>query len=258
MPPEAIRAFCARLGVTRAEGVVDVSMLEHAIREHLEPRAPRRMCVLDPIKLVLTNYPAGRRETLTAPGHPKRDDLPPRPLPFGRELYIDRADFLEAPPKGYKRLSPGARVRLRYGYVIEAEDCVKDEAGRIVEVRARYLPETLGAEPSDGGRPRGVIHWVSAAEHVECEVRLYDRLFKDPFPGGDGRDFIESLNPDSLVVRRGCKGEPALAEATAADRFQFEREGYFCLDPAAGGPGRLVFNRVIALRDGWAKQARRG
>jgi glutaminyl-tRNA synthetase len=251
--PASIRNFCERIGVTRAEGVVDVGMLEHSIREDLDRNAPRAMCVLKPLKVVLTNVPEDTVEYFTAPGHPQRDDMPSRRLPFTREVYIDASDFREEANKKYKRLVTGKRVRLRNAYVIEADEAVKDEAGDVVEVRARILEETAGANPADGVKPKGVIHWVSAAEHLDCEVRLYDRLFNDPFPGAGGADFLESINPESLTVLTGCKAEIGLAAAMPGDRFQFEREGYFCPDSYYSAEGRPVFNRTIELRDTWTK-----
>jgi glutaminyl-tRNA synthetase len=251
--PTAIRDFCERIGVTRAEGIVDVSMLEYSIRDNLDKSAPRAMCVLRPLKLVLTNYPADKLETLSAPGHPQRDDLGTRRLPFTRELYIEDEDFREEANKKYKRLVTGKRVRLRNAYVIEADQAIKDSSGRVVEVQARIIEETLHKDPADGVKPKGVIHWVSASQSVECEVRLYERLFTAENPGGD--NFLQSLNPHSLTILHGCRAEAGLAQATPETRYQFERQGYFCLDSKYSAKDKPVFNRTIGLRDSWTKIA---
>jgi len=253
--PEAIREFIDKAGVSRNEGIVDVSMLEFAIREDLNNNAARAMCVLKPLKVTLTNYPEDKQEMLQAPGHPSRDDLGSRELPFSRELLIDESDFQETGNKKYKRLVIGKRVRLRNAYIIEADEAVKDEAGNIIEVRARIIENTVGNDPEDGIKPKGVIHWVDAAQNVDCEVRLYDRLFNDPAPDAGGKDYMESLNPNSLEILSHCKGELSLAQSGIEDRFQFEREGYFTQDSRYSKPEALVFNRVIGLRDTWEKQA---
>ncbi|MEZ5479541.1 MAG: glutamine--tRNA ligase/YqeY domain fusion protein [Thiolinea sp.] len=251
--PKALRDFCEMTGVTKVKGVVDVGMLEYAIREDLNAQAPRAMCVLRPLKVVLTNYPQDKTEIMTAPGHPQRDDLPERQLPFGREVWIEQDDFREEANKKYKRLVLGKRVRLRNAYVIEADEAIKDEAGQIIEVRARIIEGTVGSDPADGNKPKGVIHWVAAHDHVECEVRLYDRLFNDVAPDAGGKDFLACINPDSLEILNGCKAEAGLAQATVEDRYQFEREGYFILDSKYSTPEQPVFNRVIGLRDTWGK-----
>jgi glutaminyl-tRNA synthetase len=248
--PAAIRKFCAMIGVTKSDGVVDVAMLEHAIRDDLDKSAPRAMCVLNPLKVVLTNYPDDKTEMLRGPGHPNRDDLPERDLPFGKEVFIDADDFREEANKKYKRLVLGKRVRLRNAYVIEADESIKDDEGNVVEVRARVIENTVGRNPEDGDKPKGVIHWVAVHDCADIEVRLYDRLFKEASPGSGGRDFLEDLNPENLVVLTHCKGEKGLADAELEQGFQFEREGYFCRDSKAEG---LVFNRTITLRDSWAK-----
>ena len=253
--PEAIREFIDKAGVSRNEGIVDVSMLEFAIREDLNNNAARAMCVLKPLKVTLTNYPEDKQEMLQAPGHPSRDDLGSRELPFSRELLIDESDFQETGNKKYKRLVIGKRVRLRNAYVIEADEAVKDEAGNIIEVRARIIENTVGNDPEDGIKPKGVIHWVDATQNTDCEVRLYDRLFNDPAPDAGGKDYMESLNPNSLEILNHCKGELSLAQSGIEDRFQFEREGYFTQDSRYSKPEALVFNRVIGLRDTWEKQA---
>lgn len=251
--PKAIRNFCEMAGVTKVEGVVDISMLEHAIRDDLNEISPRAMCVLRPLKVTLTNYPEDKVETMTAPIHPQNEAMGEREMPFCRDILIDQDDFREEANKQYKRLVLGKRVRLRNSYVIEAEEAVKDADGNVIEVRARVLEETLGNNPADGVKPKGVIHWVSARENVGCEVRLYDRLFNDPAPDAGGKNYLESLNPGSLEILQGCKGEIGLAKATLEDRYQFEREGYFVLDSKYSTPEQLVFNRVIGLKDTWEK-----
>lgn len=251
----SIRKFCEMIGVTKSDGVVDVAMLEHAIRDDLDKNAPRAMCVLRPLKVVLTNYPEGKSEQLIAPGHPNRDDLPSRTLPFSRQVFIDQEDFREEANKKFKRLVLGKRVRLRKAYVIEAEEVVKDAEGNIIEVHARVIENTLGNDPEDGVKPKGVIQWVDATDHAEFEVRLYDRLFTTEAPDSNSTegDFVEHINPDSLQVLEKCVGEKGLLEAVHGQGFQFEREGYFCRDTAMQNQDRLVFNRTIGLRDSWAK-----
>ncbi len=246
----AIRKFCEMIGVTRADGMVDVAMLEHAIRDDLDKNAPRAMAVLHPLKVVLTNYPEAKTEQLCAPGHPQRDDLPERVLPFSRELYIEQDDFREEANKKYKRLVLGKRVRLRNAYVIEADEAIKDEQGRVVELRARIIENTLGCDPEDGAKPKGVIQWVAAHECAEFEARLYERLFLDSTPDSGEKDFLQCINPASLQVLNNCKGEIGLREAAPEQGFQFERAGYFCRDRREPG---LVFNRTIGLRDTWDK-----
>ena len=251
--PASIRKFCEMIGVTKADGVVDVAMLEHAIRDDLDKNAPRAMCVLRPLKVVLTNYPADKSENLTAPGHPQRDDLPERSLSFSNEVYIDADDFREEANKKYKRLVLGKRVRLRNAYVIEADEAIKDDAGNIIEVRARVIENTLGNKPEDGINPKGVIQWVDAKDNAEFEVRLYDRLFTEPSPDSGDKNFLELINSESLVTLEKCYGEKGLANAAPGDVFQFEREGYFCRDASDKTAGKLVFNRTIGLKDSWAK-----
>lgn len=253
--PAAIRKFCDMIGVTKSDGVVDVAMLEHAIRDDLDKNTPRAMCVLRPLKVVLTNYPDDKTEVLTAPGHPNRDDLPERELPFGKVVYIDCEDFREEANKKYKRLVLGKRVRLRNAYVIEADSVVKDASGNITEIHARYLEETLGKNPADDIKPKGVIHWVAAHHCAEFEVRLYDRLFKDPNPDSGEKDYLQWINPDSLTVLSNCKGELGLLNASVGQGYQFEREGYFTRDCHAED---LVFNQTIGLRDSWAKIEQNG
>ncbi|AZS51013.1 glutamine--tRNA ligase/YqeY domain fusion protein [Entomomonas moraniae] len=249
----AIRDFCERIGVGRADAVVDMGVLEFCIREDLDANAPRAMCVLKPLKVVITNYPEDKQEILELSRHPKKEELGKRQLPFAREIYIDQGDYDENPPKGYKRLVPNEEVRLRGSYVIRAEKAIKDANGNVVELHCTYDPDTLGKNP-EGRKVKGVIHWVPANQSIECEVRLYDRLFKTPNPNKTEQEngsFLENINPDSLVVLKGCRAEPSLANATLEDRFQFEREGYFYLDSKDSKPDSLVFNRTITLRDSW-------
>lgn len=250
----AIRDFCERIGVGRADAVVDMGVLEFCIREDLDSNAPRAMCVLKPLKVVITNYPEDKQEVLELSRHPKIEELGKRQLPFSREIYIDQADYEENPPKGYKRLVPEGEVRLRGSYVIKAEKAIKDAAGNVVELHCTYDPDTLGKNP-EGRKVKGVIHWVPANESVECEVRLYDRLFKsaNPEKTEEGGTFLDNINPESLVVLKGCRAEPSLAKANLEERFQFEREGYFCLDSKDSKPDALVFNRAITLRDSWGQ-----
>ena len=245
--PASIRDFCNRIGVTKSDGTVEMGVLEAAIREDLDRRAPRRMAVLDPLKVVITNYPEGQEERLSGPNHPKDESMGSRELVFSREIWIDRADFREQANKKYKRLITGGEVRLRNAYTIICEEVVKDDEGNIVELRCTYDPDTLGRNP-EGRKVRGVIHWVSAAAGVPAEVRLYDRLFSVPAPDGEkDRPFQDFLNPDSLKTVQAVV-EPSLGRAEPGDRFQFEREGYFCRDTVSEG---LVFNRVVTLRDSW-------
>ncbi len=254
-PPEALRDFCARIGVTKSDGIVEIAMLENSMRECLDATAPRAMAVLNPLKVVIENYPEAQVENLTAANHPKDESLGTRTIPFTRELYIDRSDFVEvAPNNKYKRLALHGEVRLRNAYVIRCNEAIKNEAGEIVELRCTYDPATLGANP-EGRKVKGVIHWVSASHGVPAEIRLYDRLFSVPNPGADkNKDWREELNPQSLVTVQGFV-EPAIANAPPGSRFQFEREGYFCVDTKDSTPERLVFNRTITLRDTWAKIA---
>ncbi len=251
----AIRNFCDRIGVTRSDNSVEMGLLESTIREDLNIHAPRRMAVLRPLKLVIENYPEGRTEALEAANHPQNEDMGARKVHFSRELYIDRDDFMEvAPNKKFKRLVRGGEVRLRNAYVIRCDEVIKNEQDEIIELRCSYDAATLGANP-EGRKVRGVIHWVSAENAIAAEVRLYDRLFSHPTPdaGKDGRDYREHFNPDSLRTLTQCYLEASLGEAQPGDIFQFEREGYFCLDPATGANGQPVFNRTVTLRDSWAK-----
>ena len=251
--PGSIRRFCEMIGMSRSDSIVDVGMLEHSIRDDLDQSAPRAMCVLQPLKVTLTNYPQDRTEVLSLPRHPKTD-MGQREIPFGHELYIDRSDFEEVPPPGFKRLVPGKEVRLRGAYVIRCDEVVKDEAGEVVELRCSVDMDTLGKNP-EGRKVKGVIHWVPAATALPAEVRIYDRLFNNENPDDKALgDFKSCLNPDSLRVLQGCMVEPSLADAASEDRFQFEREGYFCVDRHDSAPGKLVFNRTVSLRDSWSKK----
>ena len=249
--PAAIRRFCDMIGVTRKDGIVDVAMLEHAIRDDLNNNAPRAMCVLKPLKVVLTNYPEEEKEELVISAHPSRDDLGQRTVPFSRELYIDVDDFREEANKKFKRLVIGKRTRLRNAYVIEADEAIRDEAGEIIEVRARIIPNTLGTDPEDGIKPKGVIHWVSASAGQRATVRLYDRLFNDEAPDKGDKDLLESINADSLVVIGEAWIEPSLLDAIPEQNYQFEREGYFVADRYLHSAETPVFNRTIGLRDTW-------
>jgi glutaminyl-tRNA synthetase len=250
----AIRTFSDRIGVTKSDNSVEMGMLEACIREDLDKSAPRAMAVLEPLKIVLENYPEGQIEELQAANHPKDESMGQRTLKFTREIYIDRADFREEANKKYKRMVTGGEVRLRNAYVIKCEQVIKDDSGEIVELRCSYDPDTLGANPQ-GRKVRGVIHWVSASEGVKAEVRLYDRLFSHPAPDADKQveSFIEHLNPESLITLSDCFVEPSIAQAEAGSNFQFEREGYFCVDSKDSSPEKLVFNRTVTLRDSWAK-----
>jgi glutaminyl-tRNA synthetase len=254
--PEAIRAFADTIGVARSDARIELATFEHAVRDDLNMRVPRVMAVARPVKLVLTNYPAGQVEMLDAPLYPH--DVPKtgsRLVPFSRELWIERDDFMEDPPKKFFRLAPGREVRLRYGYLVTCTGVVKDQSGEVVELHATYDPATRGGDAPDGRRVQGTIHWVSAGHAVDCELRLYDRLFTAPNPDAvpEGRDFIAALSPGSLVTVSGAKIEPSVADDPPGTRYQFERTGYFVSDPVESRPGRLIYNRTVALRDSWAK-----
>ena len=254
--PTAIRRFCDAIGVAKANSVVDVAMLEHAIRDELNHAAARVLCVLRPLKVVITNYPEGEVEWLDADYWPRdiaREGT--RQVPFSRELYVERTDFMEEPPGKYFRLAPGREVRLRYGYFIRCEEAVKDAAGNVLELRCTYDPATRGGQAPDGRKVRGTIHWVSAAHSLPVEARLYDRLFTDPEPLSHDEDFKTFLNEQSLEVLGEARIEPSVATAEAGTRYQFERHGYFYLDPeATAARGRQVWNRVVALRDTWSSR----
>jgi glutaminyl-tRNA synthetase len=252
--PEAIRNFCEFIGVAKRDNVVDVALLEHALREDLNKRAPRVMGVLRPLRVVIENYPEGQVEELDAVNNPEDARMGTRKVPFSRVLYIEQDDFREDPPKKYHRLSPGREVRLRYGYFITCTGMVKDEkTGEVVELRCSYDPATRGGDSPDGRSPKSTLHWVSAAHAIPAEVRLYDRLFTKANPSEGGEDFKKYLNPNSLEVVTGCLLEPSLADARPGSLCQFERIGYFCLDTIDSAPGAPVFNRAVSLRDTWAR-----
>ena len=253
--PASIRAFADRVGVAKRDNVIDLSLLEFCVREDLNKTAERRMAVLDPIKVVITNYPEGKTEMFTAVNNPEDAAAGTRQVPFSRELYIERGDFMENPPKKYYRLAPGAEVRLRYAYLIKCEEVIKDSEGNIVELRCTYDPQSGEGSSSDGRRVKGVIHWVSVPHAQEAEVRLYSTLFtkEDPNDIEEGKTFLDYLNPESMVIGRAFI-EPALQNAQSGDKFQFERIGYFCVDPDSK-PGKMVFNRTVSLKDTWAKIA---
>jgi glutaminyl-tRNA synthetase len=253
--PEAIRDFCDRLGVAKRDTMVDVSLLEHCLREDLNRNSPRVMGVLNPLKVVIDNYPEGQVEEFDAINNPEDPAMGARKVPFSREIYIERDDFREDPPRRFFRLSPGREVRLRYACYITCTDVVKDESGQVVEVHCTYDPESRGGSSPDARRVRGTLHWVSAAHAVDAEVRLYDRLFvtENPNDVPAGSNFTDNLNPDSLETLTSCKLEPSLAGAAPGSRYQFERLGYFCADPVDSSQGNLVFNRTVPLRDSWAR-----
>jgi len=256
--PESIRHFCHRIGVTKYNGMTDIALLEHSIREDLNKRAPRVMAVLRPLKVVLTNYGEGQLEELEAINNPEDPSAGTRKVPFSRVIYIERDDFMESPPKKFFRLSPGNEVRLRYAYIIKCTDVVKDSKGEIVELHCTIDPDSKAGGATAGRKIKGTIHWVSAAHAIEADVRLYDRLFtvEEPDSAKDGRDFKAFLNPASLETLRGCKLEASLANAKGDLRYQFERLGYFYMDPDSE-PRRLLFNRTVSLRDSWAKEAQK-
>jgi glutaminyl-tRNA synthetase len=252
--PEAIRNFCAAIGVSKRTGTLELAMLEHFVREDLNKRAPRRMAVLRPLKVVIDNYPERQVEEVEAVNNPEDEGAGKRKVPFSKVLYIEQDDFREDPPKQYYRLSPGREVRLRYGYFITAKTVVKNDKGEVVEVQCTYDPATRGGNAPDGRKVKSTIHWVSAAHAVDAEVRMYDKLFtkEDPNQVEEGQEFTANLNPNSLEVIAKAKLEPALADAPVESRYQFERLGYFCVDPDSK-PGHPVFNRTVALKDTWAK-----
>ncbi|WP_015045505.1 glutamine--tRNA ligase/YqeY domain fusion protein [Simiduia agarivorans] len=255
-PASALRKFCDLIGVTKAASTVDVGMLEFAVRDELNDMAPRAMCVLNPLKVVITNF-NGAVENMTQPVHPNKPELGERSLPFTREIFIERDDFTEDTSlsrKKFKRLVLGEWVRLRGAYIIKAEEAIKDEAGNTVELRASLVPDTVGANPPEGVNPRGVIHWVSATENLPIEVRLYDRLFNDEAPDAGDKNFLDALNPDSLVIIERAYAEISLADAKPEQAYQFEREGYFCVDSKYSSAEKPVFNRTIGLKDNWANK----
>lgn len=256
VPPEAIRDFAKRIGVAKANNLVELAMLEFSIREQLNRTAERRMAVLRPLKVVIENYPEGQTENLEANNNPNDPEAGSREVPFGREIYIEREDFMEDPPKKFFRLGPGREVRLRYAYFVTCQEVIKDDAGEVIELRCSYDPATRGGDAPDGRKVKGTIHWVSAEHGVPAEVRLYDLLFNSEVPGADG-EIMDDLNPDSLETLTGAVLEPSLKDRPAGEAVQFERLGYFCPDPD-GTPERPVFNRTISLRDSWAKAQKKG
>jgi len=256
--PEAIQSFVRSVGVTKADSTVEISFLEHCLRQDLNKRSPRVMAVLDPLKVVITNYPEDEVEELEAINNPEDETAGTRKVPFSKVLYIERDDFMEDPPKKFYRLSPGREVRLRYGYFITCTDVIRDEEGNIVELHCTYDPATRGGDAPDGRKVKATLHWVSVKHAIDAEVRLYDHLFtkENPLEVEEGRDWLDNLNQNSLTVLTGCKLEPSLAAAEPGERYQFERNGYFCVDPDSA-PGKPVFNRTVTLRDTWAKIQKR-
>ncbi len=251
LPAAALRDFAKRVGVTKSNNVIEVALLDYCAREYLNKKAERRMAVLDPLKVVIENYPEGQTEELEAVNNPEDATAGKRNVSFGREIYIERSDFMEDAPRKFFRLAPGREVRLRYAYFITCTDVIKNDAGDVVELRCTYDPATRGGDSPDGRKVKGTLHWVSAAHAVPAEVRLYDHLFTRPDPGAEG-DFLDDVNADSLTIMQNCLLEPALADAPQGEAVQFERQGYFCLD-LDSTPDHLIFNRTVALRDSWAK-----
>ncbi len=257
----AIREFCQRIGVTKSEGTVEIELLENTLRDDLNVNAPRRMGVLEPLKLLITNYPTDQEEWLDSPNHPQNESMGSRKTPFCHEIYIEKEDFREEANKKFKRLVKGKSVRLRNAYIVQCDEVIKDEQGEVIEVHCRYVPNSIGQTPEGATKPKGVIHWVSARHGIKAEVRMYDRLFTHPSPDAaankEGRVFTDYLNPDSLRTLTQCVVEPVLADAKPGETVQFERQGYFCadLDKVAGKP---VFNSTVTLRDTWAKIEKKG
>ena len=250
--PKSIRDFCEEIGVTKKDSVIEMTVLENAIRHDLEASAKRVFGVLNPLKVVITNYPEGKQESFTVKNHPKDDSMGTREIPFGPEVYIDHDDFMLDPPSKFFRLGPGREVRLRYGYAITCNEVIQDEEGKVVELRCTYDPLTAKGQTPDGRKIKGIIHWVSAEHAVDAEVRVYDRLYTDPNPGASD-DFKSLLNPDSLHVFPNAKLEPSIKEGSQDDRYQFERVGYFCFDEKDNSQDKVVMNRTVSLRDTWAK-----
>ena len=250
--PQSIRDFCAEIGVTKKDSVIEMTVLENAIRNDLDAKAQRVFGVLNPLKLVITNYPEDESETFTVKNHPKDESMGTREIPFGREIYIEQDDFMLEPPSKFFRLGPGREVRLRYGYAVTCNEVIQDDSGKVIELRCTYDPLSAKGKTADGRKIKGIIHWVSAAHAVDAEVRVYDRLYTHPSPASTD-NFIEHLNPDSLQIFNSAKLEPSLREADKDARFQFERVGYFCFDEVDNKPNKLVMNRTVSLRDTWAK-----
>ena len=257
--PASIRNFCATVGVGKRESWIDMGVLENAVRDDLNVHAPRVMGVLEPLKVIITNYPEDKEEEFEAQNHPQNPDMGTRKVPFSREIYVERSDFMENAPKKFFRLSEGREVRLRYAYLITCQQAVKNEQGEVVELHCTYDPDSKGGSAPDGRKVKGTIHWVSARHGIPAELRLYDRLFSVESPDADKEhDFKEFINPDSCQVLKNSIVEPSLADAALDDRFQFERQGYFCLDSKVSQPGRPVFNRIVTLRDSWEKVSKEG
>jgi glutaminyl-tRNA synthetase len=256
-PAEGIRDFATLVGVAKADNTVEVEMLEHCVRDVLNRSASRRFAVLDPLKVVIENYPEGQTEEMEVPNNPEDASAGTRKVAFGRELWIERDDFMEEPLRKFFRLAPGREVRLRSAYFVTCTEVVKDAAGRVVELRCTYDPATRGGDAPDGRRPKATLHWLSVAHAVPAEVRLYDHLFTSPHPGAGGRDIFDDVNPDSETVLLGCVVEPSLANVPVGETVQFERLGYFCPDPDSA-PDALVFNRTLTLKDTWAKLQKQG
>jgi len=257
--PEAIRTFAERIGVAKSNSTVDMGLLEHCIREHLNAAAPRVMAVIRPLRVVIENYPEGRVEEFEVENNPENPEMGFRKVPFSREIYIERDDFMENPPKKFFRLSPGAEVRLKGAYIIKCEKVIKDEnTGEIIELRCTYDPESRGGNSPEGKKVKGTLHWVSAAHAIDAEVRLYDRLFTDENPGESDKELKELINPNSLEILTSCKVEQSLRGARPGSKYQFLRLGYFCVDSKDSTPEKLVFNRTVPLRDTWAKVAKQG
>jgi glutaminyl-tRNA synthetase len=252
--PAAVRAFCERIGVGRSDSWIDMSILEECIREDLNESAPRVLAVLRPLKVVIDNYPVDQIDELEAANHPQKPEMGSRMVTFSRELFIERDDFAAEPPKGFFRMTPGSEVRLRYAYIVRCTGVVKDENGIVIEVHCQYDPASRGGSAADGRKIKGTIHWVSATHALDAEVRLFDRLFTEPNPDRGGDDYKQYLNPDSLEILPAAKLEAGLATADGETRFQFERQGYFRLDPQDSSPDRLVFNRIVTLKDAWTKK----
>lgn len=249
--PEAIRSFCEIIGVTKYNSLTDIALLEHCLREDLNKNSKRVLAVINPLKIIIENFPENTVEELDAANNPEDPASGSRKIPITREIYIDRNDFMEEPPKKFFRLAPGQEVRLRYGYFIKCESVIKDSAGNIIELRCTYDPLTKGGNATDGRKVKGTIHWVSVPQALEAEARIYDRLFTAENPGTVEEDYAKYLNPDSLKIEK-CFIEPSVADAKPGDKFQFERQGYFCVD-LDSKPGKLVFNRTVPLKDSWAK-----
>ncbi|MBC8017404.1 MAG: glutamine--tRNA ligase/YqeY domain fusion protein [Verrucomicrobia bacterium] len=252
--PEAVRAFCERIGVGRSDSWIDISILEECVREDLNERAPRVLAVLRPIKVVIDNYPVDQVDEFEAANHPQKPEMGSRTIRFSREIFIEQDDFAEQPPKGFFRMTPGSEVRLRYAYIVRCTGVIKDDNGAVIEVHCQYDPASRGGSAADGRKIKGTIHWVSSAHSIDAEVRLFDRLFTDPNPDRGGADYKQFLNPHSVEALPAAKLEEHLVNADPEIRYQFERQGYFRSDPLDSAPGRLVFNRIVTLKDAWTKK----